>query len=302
MRFRGLDLNLLVALDALLTEQNVSAAARKVFLSQSAMSGALARLRSHFQDELLVPLGRRMVLTAAAEGLRGPLHQLMLQIEATVGAGMRFDPALSRRGFVIHASDYITEVVFSQVVRLLALEAPNVVLEIVPPLGVPAASLETGEVDLLITPEAYVSREHPAELLYEEQHVVVGWSGNERLAAPLTAEQFFGLGHVVVRFAPFRAESFADSEIAKLGGERRIELIAPSFSSVPKLLVGTQRVSVMHRRLAAIHEQFLPLAVQPLPFRLGALREMIQFHHVRSGDAGVQWLKGKIQAVASAIA
>jgi LysR family transcriptional regulator, nod-box dependent transcriptional activator len=295
VRFKGLDLNLLIALDALLTERNVSAAARKVFLSQSAMSGALSRLRDHFQDELLVPLGRKMVLTAAAEGLAGPLHQLMLQIEATVGAGMRFDPHTSRRCFVVHASDYITEVVLSRLARAIASEAPNVVLEIVPPMDEPASTLETGEVDLLITPEAYTSRNHPAHLLYEEQHVVVGWRGNERLAGPLTTDAFFELGHVVVRFAHSRAASFAESEIAKLNRSRRIELIAPSFTSVPKLLVGTQRISVMHRRLADIYAKALPLTVLPLPFELSPLREMIQHHHVRTADAGVQWLREKIQ-------
>lgn len=107
---------------------------------------------------------------------------------------------------------------------------------------------------------------------------------------------------MVVRFALIRAKSFADSEIAKLGRVRRIELIAPSLSSVPKVLVGTRRISVMHRRLAAIHPSILPLVVQPLPFQVGALREVIQFHHIRAGDTGVQWLKSRILSVASSIA
>ena len=302
MRFKGLDLNLLIALDALLTERNVSAAARKVFLSQSAMSGALARLREHFQDALLVPLGRRMVLTAAAEGLAAPLHQLMLQIEATVGAGMRFDPVSSRRSFVVHASDYITEVVLTRVAAVIAREAPGVILEIVPPLDDPAATLETGDVDLLITPEAYTSRSHPTHLLYEEQHVVVGWRENPRLAGALTTEAFFDMAHVVVRFLHSRALSYAESEIAKVNRPRRIELVAPSFTSVPKLLVGTQRISVMHRRLADIYARTLPLIVLPLPFPIPPLREMIQHHHVRATDAGVQWLTGLIQAEAAAVA
>lgn len=301
MRFKGLDLNLLIALDALLTERNVSAAARKVFLSQSAMSGALARLREHFQDPLLVPLGRRMVLTAAAEGLAAPLHQLMLQIEATVGAGMRFEPASSRRSFVVHASDYITEVVLTPVAAAIARDAPGVVLEVVPPLADPATTLETGDVDLLITPEAYISRGHPAHLLYEEEHVVVGWRGNGALARPLSTDAFFDMGHVVVRFLHGRALSFAESEIAKANRPRRIELIAPSFTSVPKLLVGTLRISVMQRRLADIYARSLPLVIQPLPFPIAPLREMIQHHHIRTADAGVQWLTALIQAEAATV-
>jgi len=298
MRFKGLDLNLLVALDALLAERNVTAAARKVFISQSAMSGALARLRSHFQDELLVPLGRKLVLTASAEDLAASLRQLMLQIESTVGAGIHFDPASSRRSFVLHASDYTTEVVLTRLTRRLAKQAPGVVLDIVPPIDDPATTLETGEVDLVITPEAYVSRAHPAELLFEEQHVVVGWRGNKQLAAPFTAKLFFELGHVVVRFTRNRQAAFAESEIARRNRSRRIELVAPSFTSVPKLLVGTARIAVMHRRLAQIYSRTLPLVLLPLPFALPPLREMIQHHQVRSADAGVKWLKAQIKAAA----
>jgi DNA-binding transcriptional LysR family regulator len=298
VRFKGLDLNLLVALDALLIERNVTVAARKLFISQSAMSGALARLRAHFQDELLVPLGRRLVLTAAAEGLAGPLRQLMLQIEATVGAGIRFDPATSHRSFVLHASDYITEVVLTRLTAVMAQQAPGVVLDIVPPLDDPATTLENGEVDLVITPEAYVSPNHPAELLFEERHVVVGWSGNAQLAAPMTSALFFGLGHVVVRFTRDRKAAFAESEIARDHPSRRIELIAPSFTAVPKLLIGTQRIAVMHRRLAEICARTLPLLLRPLPFELPPLREMIQHHQVRAADAGVRWLKTLIKATA----
>jgi DNA-binding transcriptional LysR family regulator len=298
MRFKGLDLNLLVALEALLAERNVTAAARKVFISQSAMSGALARLRTYFQDELLVPLGRKLVLTAAAEDLAGSLRQLMLQIESTVGAGIHFDPATTRRSFVLHASDYTTEVVLTRVTRRLAREAPGVVLDIVPPIDDPATTLETGEVDLVITPEAYVSRAHPAELLFEERHVVVGWRGNKQLKAPLTARLFFELGHVVVRFTRSRQAAFAESEIGRKNRSRRVELVAPSFTSVPKLLVGTARIAVMHRRLAEIYARTLPLVLLPLPFEIPPLREMIQHHQVRATDAGVRWLKAQIKAAA----
>lgn len=299
MRFKGLDLNLLIALDALLTERNVSVAARKVFLSQSAMSGALSRLREHFGDELLVPVGRKMVLTSAAELLAEPLRQLVLQIEATVGASLKFEPLKSTRTFVVHASDYITEVVLNHVVPIIAQEAPGVVLEIVPPMSDPAASLESGEVDLLITPESYASEHHPTELLYEEQHVVVGWSGNPALSVPLTVDAFFALGHVVTRFAAARAVAFSESEIARMNRPRRIELVAPSFTSVPKLLIATQRIGVMHRRLAQNYAHTLPLIVQPLPFEMKPLREVIQYHQVRAADAGVHWLKGLIQRAAT---
>jgi LysR family nod box-dependent transcriptional activator len=298
VRFKGLDLNLLVALDALLSERNVSAAARRVFISQPAMSSALARLRDHFQDELLAPVGRRMAPTAFAEALTEPLRALMLQIEATVGAGQRFDPASARRKFTISISDYMTEVIMGAVVARAAREAPGVLLEIMPPTDSPSRSLESGDIDLLVVPDLYAASSHPSELLYEEEHVVLGWSGNPALKAPLTLDGFFALGHVVVRFARTRAASFAETQTERLGRERRIELISPSFTATPKLLIGTQRVALVHRRLAEIVIRDLPLVMQEAPFEMPPLREVVQHHSVRASDGGVQWLKALMHAAA----
>ena len=110
MRFHGLDLNLLVALDALLTHQKVTRAAEQLNLSQSALSGALARLREHFDDELVVPIGRRMEPTPLARTLAEPLHEILLKTKSLVTATPTFDPQTSNRRISIIASDYSTEI------------------------------------------------------------------------------------------------------------------------------------------------------------------------------------------------
>jgi DNA-binding transcriptional LysR family regulator len=99
------DLNLLVALDALLTERNVTRAGNRLNLSQSAMSGALARLRHYFRDELLVPVGRQMVLTPVAEGLVGPVRDILLQIRGTLGSKPQFEPSTATRHMSLAVSD-----------------------------------------------------------------------------------------------------------------------------------------------------------------------------------------------------
>jgi LysR family transcriptional regulator, nod-box dependent transcriptional activator len=301
LRFKRLDLNLLMALDAMLSERSVTAAARRLFLSQSATSGALARLRAHFHDELLVSVGRRMILTPFAQSIVEPVRRLMLQIETTVGSGARFDPETATRKFTISASDYVTEVLLAGLVVEVAKSAPGVILEFVPSLENPAGPLEAGDIDLLITPDIFASPGHPSELLFEDEHVVVGWSGNPRLAEPLSADTFFELGHVVVRFARARAPAFADMQIAKLPGQRRIETIAASFTSVPRMVVGTHRIAVMHRRLAQMYAKTLPLAVHVLPFDFPPLREMIQSHSVRLPDEGLGWLKQLLHRQAAMI-
>jgi len=119
MHYRHLDLNLLVALDALLTERNITEAGKRVFLTQSAMSGALARLREYFGDELLVQMGRRMVPTPLAETLAPQVREILLKIKATVETKPGFDPATSTRKFSLMMSDYCSTVLMTEVLPRL---------------------------------------------------------------------------------------------------------------------------------------------------------------------------------------
>ena len=105
MRFHRLDLNLLVALDALLTHRHVTRAAERLCLSQSAMSGSLARLRVHFKDDLIVQVGRKMILTPLGETIARPLRELLAQTESLINTAPRFGPASSDRTFTIIMSD-----------------------------------------------------------------------------------------------------------------------------------------------------------------------------------------------------
>ena len=299
MRFKGFDLNLLVALDALLAERSVSAAADRVFLSQSAMSGALSRLRDYFGDELLVMAGRRMMLTPRGEQLVKPVRAALVQIETTVAAPPVFDPATCERAFVIEASDFVADVLIAPLARELAQVAPKVSLQIVPRQQAPEAALESGEVDLVITPDFYAAPNQPAELLLEEDHVVAGWRGNPRIGPGFSEDDFYALGHVAVRFEKGRRAAFADSHLN--GGERmrRVEVAVPAFTDVPRFLVGTQRIALLHRRLARSMQLHFDLALVDAPFPLPRLKEVMQHHHVRTGDEALAWLRGLVHQIAA---
>jgi DNA-binding transcriptional LysR family regulator len=298
MRFRGLDLNLIVALDALLAECSVSAAARRLHLSQPAMSAALNRLREHFGDALLVSYGRRMVPTAHASLLVEPVRALLADIDSLVASSAAFEPSRSRRVFKINASDFMTEVLVVPLVRDLAQVAPGVGIEITHQEDDPQIPLERGEIDLLMIPDVYISERHPAELLFADRHVVVGWRDNPAMAGPMTEALFLGLGHVVVEFGRSRQPALSESHLRLMAPERRIEIFAPSFSSVPPLIVGTTRLAVMHRRLAMAAARILPLAIAPMPFAVPDVIEMLQHHQARTGDAGLAWLRARILAIA----
>jgi len=296
MRFKGLDLNLLMALDVMLEERSVSSAARRLFLSQSAASGALSRLREHFCDELLIPVGRRMVPTPFAESLIEPLRDLMLRIDATVSPGQAFDPASTRRSFRIGCSDYITEVVVSRLVPRIAEVAPGAVLDVIAPGGDQPGALDAGDIDILITPDSYLSPGHPQEPLYDERHLVAAWEGNTLLAdGRMNEERFRTLGHVVVRFARIRASSVAETWLDAHLPERRIEMVAPAFMHVPRMLVGTQRIAIIHERLARMQADILPIRLFEPPFEIPPLREIIQYHRARQSDGGLRWMVGMIR-------
>ena len=299
MRFKGLDLNLLVALDALIEERSVSRAAQRLNLSQPALSASLARLRDFFGDPLLVSQGRRMIPTAEARAIQLELKPILGNIEELIARSTMFDPATSDRVFRISASDYLVAVLFPRLMPALEWEAPHIGLDLVAPSQDAQTALERGELDLLLTPEEHCVPGHPAELLFEERHVVAGWNENPLLAKPMSQAEFFSAGHVAVRVGQVNRASFAETHLDGLAGPRRVEIVAASFTTVPDLLTGTHRLAVMHERLARLTAQRLPIAWQDLPFPFPAMREMVQYNRTRGEDAGLRWLIGRLECAAS---
>jgi DNA-binding transcriptional LysR family regulator len=181
----------------------------------------------------------------------------------------------------------------------LARIAPGVTTEVVLPHDTVQKQIENGDVDLLITPEDYVSHDLPTELLYEESHVVVGCQTNPLLQRQITEQEFFAAGHVSVAIGDQRAAAFGDKMCAALGKTRRIEVVAPSFTMVPWLLVGTPRLAIMHARLAHTMASRFSITSCPLPFAIPAMREMVQYHYARGADAGLTWFREQLQWAAS---
>jgi LysR family nod box-dependent transcriptional activator len=301
MRFKGLDLNLLLALDVLVEERSVSRAARRLNLSQPALSASLARLREFFGDPLLVSQGRHMIPTAEAHTIQRELKPILGNIEELIARSTAFDPATSDRVFRVSASDYLVAILFPRLIPEIAREAPNIGLDLVPPSQAAQTALERGELDLLLTPEEHCVSNHPTVLLFEERHVVAGWKDNPLLAQPLTEDAFFAAGHVAVRVGQVNRASFAESHLDAQTRKRRIEITAASFTTVPDLLTGTGRLAVMHEKLARLMAERLPIAWQELPFAFPPMREMIQFNRSRREDAGLRWLIERIEQAAGGL-
>jgi LysR family transcriptional regulator, nod-box dependent transcriptional activator len=290
MRFQRLDLNLLVALDALLTERSVSLAAERIFLSQSATSSALGRLRDYFADDLLIVKGRQMVLTSRAEELVEPVRAVLEQIRTTISVAPPFDPAVSDRKIRLMASDYLTEVLLASALRDLLVEAPHMSFEIAPMADSLQEALERGAVDIIFCIDYALSADHPSQILFEDDYVVVGWDQNPAMAGALTKDLYFDLGHVTARFGKAQTPVFEDWFVRRQAQQRRVEIIAPSFLAVPGFIIGTHRIATMHRRLAAKLTGYLPLVMKEVPLDIPSIREAVQWHISNNNDPAIRWV------------
>ena len=298
MRFGRLDLNLLVALDALLTEKSVSLAADRLCLSQSATSSALGRLREYFGDELLVVKGRHMILTSRAEELIEPVRAVLEQIRSTIAIAPPFDPATADRQVRIMASDYTTQVLLAEAIAQLEVDAPNMRFEIQPMSTNPIEAVERGYIDLLVTIDFAVSADHPSQVLFEDDYVVVGDAQNPAMKGEMSRERYFELGHVTARFGRASMPAFDEWFTRRQKQQRRIEVVAPTFLSLPGLVLGTQRIATMHRRLAEQVVRTFPLVMRELPFAIPPIREVVQWHLTNNNDRALRWVVERLEATA----
>lgn len=298
MRFKGLDLNLLATLDVLLEERSVSRAAARLHLSQPAVSAALARLRTYFGDPLLATQGKRMIPTAHALGLQLPLQALLAQVDELIAGATQFDPAASTRTFRICLSDYLLTVLAARLISRLRSEASGIRLDLVPPSEESRTALDRGLIDLLLTPAEHCVPGHPTELLFEEEHVVAGSRDNPLLHEPLDETAFFAAGHIAVKLGGANPASFAETHFEAMPRKRRVEITTASFTMVPPLLAGTNRLAVMHARLARSMAQNFHIDWQPLPFEFPVMREMLQYNRTRDNDQGLHWIISRIKSAA----
>ena len=298
MRFHRLDLNLLVALDALLDEKKTTAAAQRLSVSQSAISGMLARLRVYFEDDLLVQVGRQMELTPLGRDLADPVRQLLLQIHATVAIRPALSIATERRHFRITVSDYAVPILIAPLVKRLQSLAPLITIELRPQIENTGQTLRRGETELSIVPEDYLDAEHPHELLFEDTYSCVAWDGNTEVGAELDLDTFLRCGHVAPHLGRPGAPTVAERHLAAHAGTRHIAVITHDFTSAAPMVVGTNLVTTMQTRLARDSALRLPVRVLAPPVPMPVLRICMQWHRYQSTDPAHRWLREQLLAVA----
>ena len=291
MRFHRLDLNLLVALDALLTYQNVTRASERLCLSQSAMSGCLARLRAHFGDELIVQAGRRMVLTPLGQNLAHPLRELLTNTETLITAKPAFDPASSDRTFVVIMSDYAAQVLMVGALQRIAREAPRVKVTIDRLTESNLENFQRGENEMLLIAEQGAVPNWERDYIFEDDYVCVAWAGNKKIGRSLSLEQYLSMPHVVAKFPFGKLSTHDERHLERLGYQRNLAVTTPNFTLLPLCVIGTDRIATVHARLAKQYAHYLPLRILPSPIKFPALREVLQWQPHLASDPALHWFR-----------
>ena len=285
----GIDLNLLMALDALLSEHHVTRAARKVGLSQSAMSRALARLRDVFGDPLLVRGQRGMLPTARASALRAPLAAALQHLERVFRERDTFEPSQAIRRVRILGEDYAEAVLMPGLLARIRREAPGVDLDLAPRGSDPAASLRSGDADLLIG----VAADYPGlyrQELFSEDFACLVRSGHPQIRERISLKQYCALGHIVVSVRP-EFPGPVNAALEARGLSRRVVLRLAHFVAAPWIVAETDLVLTLARRLAQRYAESLSLRLVSPPLALRRFVVQMDWHERSSHDPAHQWLR-----------
>lgn len=289
---RRLDLNLLVTLNALLAEHNVTRAAASLHLSQPAVSIHLAKLRAIFDDPLLLPGPRGMRPTARAEELREPLRQALEFLGRAISPARAFDPATASQTWRIAASDYSESTILLPALAGLRAQAPHMRLAVLnkAPSRI-AKQSEQGEIDLAF----HISDEAPPGLrsrsLFTERYVLAGRAGHPRLKRRPTLAQLCKLDHAIVSPEGGGFQGVTDAALQALGVARRVVLSVPHFLFLCTVLAHTDLVALVPSRLVRGNPA-LQVVEPPLPV---PGFEMLMLWHERSHrDPAHQWLREQI--------
>ncbi|SHE71675.1 LysR family transcriptional regulator [Marinomonas polaris] len=298
MRFKKLDLNLLVALDTLLTVQSITKGAEQLNMSPSALSNSLSRLRDYFEDDLLTQIGRRMVITPMGESLKANVRNALNNIESTILVQPSFDPKTTDRIFSVFCSDYTQTVLAPHALEIVGKQQSTARFQFLAQVENPDEQLEQGKADLLIIPSDFVSSRHPSKVLYEEEFVCVVWKDSKIAKGKLTTEKYAEAGHVLMRPAVVKKDFFETSFAQKYGIKRRLIATTFSFASLPALVIGSENIATIHARLARKMAKVWPLKILPLPFDIPPMKQCVQWHQYRNNDEGLIWLIDTLKSAA----
>jgi len=299
MESRDLDLNLLLALDALLDERSVGAAAQRLHTSAPAMSRTLARLRRVLGDPVLVRAGRNMVATPRALAMQGEVRHLVEQARRLFTPPQRPDLSTLQRTFSVQATDIVASTIGAKLLSRIRAEAPGVNLRFVGESHEDTHSLREGVVDLELGQVRRVEPETHIELLLTEQMVGVARKSHDFASGPVTLEDFAAAEHVVFSRRG-RMTGPIDGLLAERGLRRRVVACAPTALGALFLIKGSDMVSIMPVPLISSVVKTLGLIAFDIPLELPAFELSMAWHPRYQADGAHAWLRQRVREAVAA--
>jgi len=308
MNIRNVDLNLLVYLDVLLRERNVTRAAETLGISQPAMSNGLKRLRDLFQDPLLVRTSGGMTPTERAEELQPLVREAIAAIEHALEPNQVFDAAVADRVFRISVSDYTESTVFPHLLRRLRSEAPNITLDILTPSDVSYQDVEQGTVDLVINRfEALPQSFHQMTLWRDGFSCLI--SHHNPIRDNFNLDTYLDAGHVWVSktgmgvgvgMEPGAEQRLGrvDEELAKLGKKRRIRVFTRHYQAAMRLAVLHDLVITLPSKAANLLKDDPSVIILPTPFHIPEMELKMAWSPLLQKSPAHQWMRRLIAEVA----
>ena len=300
MNIENLDLNLLVAFEALMVERSVSKAGARIGLSQPAMSNALARLRGALGDHLFISRGREMVPTGRARHLAGPVLEALCQIRSVIGDRGSFDAKSDTAAFRLAATDYAEIVLVSRVLRAIRRAASGVTLTISrleAQFEIPTEELQDGSLQFAvgffpqpIVPGAGIA----SQVLFEDPWVCIARARHPQIDRKLNLQTFLRIDHIRVAYGSSGSPGLIGEALASLGKSRKIGLTVPHLATVPALAARTDLLGIVPLRLAKEYAPVLNLKIYPIPFRLPKTTLALVWHESNQHDPAHVWMRRMI--------
>ncbi len=304
MNFQTLDLNLLRILDALLHEGSTVRAARRLGLSQPAVSAALGRLRLALDDPLFVRQGQSLTPTDFGRSLEVPLRETLEGLEALLSRGRNFDPATSEARFVMSGSDFFAELMLPALARVLTAEAPGMrlsLIELAPEDYL--AHLQEGRADLALVPAHDLQDWAVRRPLFLSDFSVIARKGHPRIAAAgirpgqtLPLDLFCDIGQVLFSLEG-RLATLGDAALRKIGRTRRVVMTAADFSGVYRTVAETDLISLIPSELALRVAAQTGLELFTPPVQVGPVPIALAWHPRSSANPAHRWLRERIAAL-----
>ncbi|QLE59752.1 LysR family transcriptional regulator [Nostoc sp. TCL26-01] len=297
----GLDLNLLVVFDALMTEQNVTRAALRLGLSQPATSNALARLRNLMEDELFVRKTTGLSPTPKAIALAQQLRPALQQIQSALLEQPDFDPATSDRVFVMGMSDYVEFILLPRLVQTVQVIAPNISLQIRAGDRQKLLSLlDKGEIDIVCGLFPEKSSSHKEQFLFHEVYSCVCRQAHPNIGSEFSLEEYLRESHLLVSIQEDRVGRI-DTLLTQKNLQRHIAISIPHFLIAPFILAQSNLVATLPQRVAKTFSQSQSLKLLPVPLPLEGFSVFMRWHQSTDNLPADEWLRALMTQVSSVI-